>query len=201
MSRKNREGVVPSGVVNSRKLQRFQVDVRDRLSGTRDFKELGEQLVEHSLARVGVTGLNLFPFIAGGIDLHPVTFCERDSAENVARKALEMLPHAEEETLAIENCCRWPGTIICLDEYLSAAKLTGSTRQVGFSCWCLSGRCFWLRLSRIGRGFGLWIGHGSSPGFGLGYGLWLGRGLGFRLGCGFGHSFGLGLGFNLGHDS
>lgn len=109
--------------MNSRKLQRFQADVCDRLSGTRDFNELGEQLVEYSLARVGISGLNLFPFAAGGIDLHPVTFCERDSAENVARKALEMLPFAEEETRAIENCCRSPGKTICLDAYLGAGRL------------------------------------------------------------------------------
>jgi DNA-binding NarL/FixJ family response regulator len=117
MSRENREGIVSLSVVNSRKLQRFQADVCDRLSGTRDFKELGEQLVEHSLTRVGVTGLNLFPLAEGGIDLQPVTFCERDSAANAARKSLEMLPFAEEETHALENAGRSPGKIICLDEH------------------------------------------------------------------------------------
>jgi DNA-binding NarL/FixJ family response regulator len=123
MSRKNREGVILLRVVNTYKLQRFKADVCERLSGAHDFKELGEQLIEYSLAHVGISGLNLFPFAAGGIDLHPVTFCERDTAENVARKALEMLPHAEEETLAIESCCRSPGKIVCLDEYLGAGRL------------------------------------------------------------------------------
>jgi len=127
MSRKNGEGVVLLGVVNSRNLQRFQAEVCDRLSRARDFKELGEQLVEHSLARVGISGLNLFPFASGGIDLLPVTFCERDTAENVARKAVEMLPHAEGETLAIENCCRSPGKIICLDEYFGTGRLARMT--------------------------------------------------------------------------
>jgi DNA-binding NarL/FixJ family response regulator len=97
------------------------------LSRARNFKELGEQLVEHSLARVGISGLNLFPFASGGIDLLPVTFCERDTAENVARKAVEMLPHAESETLAIENCCRLPGKIICLDEYFGTGRLARMT--------------------------------------------------------------------------